>query len=31
MVKINSIRKLTKHSDKLSEEVVLDIQHRIGD
>lgn len=31
MVKINSIRELTKHSDKLPEEVALDIQHRIGD
>lgn len=31
MVKINSIKELTKHSDKLPEEVALDIQHRIGD
>lgn len=31
MVKINSIKELTKHSDKLPEEVILDIKHRIGD
>lgn len=31
MVKINSIKELKKHSHKLPEEVVLDIQYRMND